>query len=207
MCINMKQIILASGSPRRHELLELLKIPHIVIPCKEEEDEVNNNQNKTLLSIQEQLIEVATKKVLCVEKTLERSKKNSLIIGADTIVILDEEIIGKPKSKEDAFKMLKKIVGKTHIVLTGLCVLDVSSSEIFTAIEKTEVSIMDMTDAKIKAYINTENILDKAGSYAIQGIGAAFINNIKGCFYNVMGFPLSKLIVLLKKAGYNYLEE
>lgn len=203
----MKQIILASRSPRRHELLDLLDIPHIVIPCKEREEEVNNHQNNGQVAIEELLIKVATKKAFCVERTLDKSQNKSIIISADTIVVFENEIIGKPKSKEDALLMLQKIIGDTHIVFTGLCVLDVLSGNTYTDIEKTKVSMLAITESKIKAYIDAENILDKAGSYAIQGKGAAFIDRIEGCFYNIMGLPLSKLIILLQKAGYNYLEE
>jgi septum formation protein len=203
----MKQIILASGSPRRHELLELLEISHIVIPCNENEKQVKNNQSFDQKLIEEQLINVAIQKALCVEKTLEESQKKGLIIGADTIVVLDNEIIGKPKSKEDALVMLQKIMGKTHLVFTGLCVLDIITGSIYTGTEKTSVSMVDVPISKIKAYIEAENILDKAGSYAVQGKGAAFIDRIEGCYYNVMGLPLSKLILLLHEAGYNYLEE
>ncbi|NHK31676.1 MAG: septum formation protein Maf [Asgard group archaeon] len=203
----MKQIILASGSPRRHELLDLLEIPHIVIPCNEEEKQVKNNQRYNQGLIEEQLINVAIQKALCVEKGLEESQKEGLIIGADTIVVLDNEIIGKPKSKEDASAMLQKILGKTHLVFTGLCVLDVFTGTIYTDTEKTSVSMIDLPISKIRAYIEAENVLDKAGSYAVQGKGAAFIDKIDGCYYNVMGLPLSKLIFLLQKAGYNYLEE
>jgi septum formation protein len=203
----MKQIILASGSPRRHELLDLLNIPHIVLPCNEDEKQVKNIQSFNQGLIEEQLINVAIQKALCVEKTLDKLQKKGLIIGADTIVALDNEIIGKPKSKEDALIMLKKIIGKTHLVFTGLCVLDVSTGNIYTDTEKTSVSMVSIPISKIKAYIESENILDKAGSYAVQGKGAAFIDRIEGCYYNVMGLPLSKLISLLQKAGYNYLEE
>ncbi|NHJ49861.1 MAG: septum formation protein Maf [Asgard group archaeon] len=207
----MKEIILASKSPRRHELLNLLGIDHKVIPCKEDEKEVKNNnaeydESIQITSIEEQILEVAKQKVYCVEKLLPKDGTDYLIIGADTIVVIEDEIIGKPKSSDDAVLMLQKIMGHIHDVFTGLFILDTKTGSSFTGIEKTRVSMLLPSLNKIKAYIQAENVLDKAGAYAIQGKGAAFIDWIDGCFYNVMGLPLSKIVSLLEQAGYEYLK-
>ncbi len=208
----MKNIILASASPRRHELLDLLGIKHEVIPCLEEEKNFNSSKkketsgDKQITTIEEKVLQVAYQKVSCVGKSLPPEKKsNSLIIGADTIVVIDDEIIGKPTDKADAINMLKKILGKTHEVYTGICIYDSHKDKMLTAVERTLVSMIEWSEEKIIAYINAESVLDKAGAYAIQGKGAALIDKIEGCFYNVMGLPLSRLVTMLDKLEYNYL--
>ncbi|MHA1211623.1 MAG: Maf family protein [Candidatus Heimdallarchaeota archaeon] len=207
----MKRIILASGSPRRHELLDLIGIAHEVIPCKEEEKQIE--QSKTL---EEKLLEIAYQKVHCVEADLpEEKKSNSLIIGADTIVVFNHEIIGKPKTNDEAVSMLSKILGHVHEVYTGLhvhevytglCILDTDTKKILSRVEKTLVSMKELPEEKIIAYVEAENVLDKAGGYAIQGIGAGLIDRIEGCFYNVMGLPLHRITTMLEKLDYIYIE-
>jgi len=198
----MKRIILASGSPRRHELLNLIGITHEVIPCKEEEKQIE--QSKTL---EEKLLEIAYQKVHCVEADLpEEKKSNSLIIGADTIVVFNHEIIGKPKTNDEAVSMLSKILGHVHEVYTGLCILDTDTKKILSRVEKTLVSMKELPEEKIIAYVEAENVLDKAGGYAIQGIGAGLIDRIEGCFYNVMGLPLHRITTMLEKLDYIYIE-
>ncbi|NHJ32548.1 MAG: septum formation protein Maf [Asgard group archaeon] len=210
----MKKIILASSSPRRHELLNLVGIDHEVIPCKEEEKQIrvvekskiDKNQKITMKTIEQMVLEVAYQKASCVVKNLPANKKkNTLVIGADTIVILKDEIIGKPKSKKDAINMLQKLLGNDHEVYTGICIVDLENDKVLSAVEKTIVSMLEWTTEKIEAYVEAESILDKAGGYAIQGKGAAMINKVEGCYYNVMGLPLSRLIIMLDKLDFNYL--
>ncbi|MBK5112333.1 MAG: septum formation protein Maf [Candidatus Heimdallarchaeota archaeon] len=210
----MKKVILASASPRRHELLKLLGIEHEVIPCNEDEKQLRVVEKfKTQLkekitskTIEQMVLEVAYQKASCVVKSLPANKKmNSLVIGADTIVVLNNEIIGKPKSKKDAISMLQKLLGNIHEVFTGICILDLKSDKILSAVEKTLVSMIEWPIERIEAYVDAEHILDKAGGYAIQGIGAAMIDKVDGCFYNVMGLPLSRLVSMLDNLDYNYL--
>ena len=210
----MKKIILASASPRRHELLDLLGIEHEVIPCKEDEKQLRvvekskpeMKQKITPKTIEQLVLELAYQKASCVAKILPANKKkNTLVIGADTIVVLDDKIIGKPKSKKEAISMLQKLLANIHEVYTGLCVIDLNDDKILSAVEKTAVSMIEWPIEKIEAYIETENVLDKAGGYAIQGKGAAMINRVEGCYYNVMGLPLSRLVIMLEKLEYNYL--
>ena len=211
--ITMKEIILASASPRRHELLELIGITHSVIPCTEEEGEVKNGNSKAdpknaiKTTIEESILQVACQKAMCVAKTLPTNKRNSLVIGADTIVVLNDEIIGKPKSEDDAFVMLKKLTGNVHEVYTGLCIYDFEKDRIHTAVERTLVSMIPCSDNRIAAYLASEKVQDKAGAYAIQGIGATLIDRIEGCFYNVMGLPLSRFRKILDEIGYPFLSE
>lgn len=199
----MKKIILASNSPRRHELINLIGIPHEVIPCKKKEKELDATK-----TIEEVLLEVAYQKILCVEASLSEEKRsNSLIIGADTTVVLRGEIIGKPEDKEEAKIMLKKILGNIHEVYTGICILDTSTQRVVSGVEKTLVSMIALPDEKIANYVENEYVIDKAGGYAIQGIGAALIDRIEGCFYNVMGLPLSRLVRMLESQGYDFLNK
>jgi septum formation protein len=203
----MKKIVLASGSPRRHELLTLLGIEHEVIPCNNQEESINNNNSDSKQSsIEEQILRVAYKKAKCVSDNLEGEKYvEALVIGADTIVVLDNEIIGKPKTEQEAKEMLQKLSGQTHIVFTGLCIIDKSTGSILSEVDKTLVRMIDWDEKKIKAYIEAEYIMDKAGAYAIQGKGAAMIDKIEGCFYNVMGLPLSRLVAMLEKTGFQFI--
>jgi len=210
----MKKIILASASPRRHELLDLLGIEHEVIPCKEDEKQIrveekpklDIKQKITPKTIEQMILELAYQKASCVSKLLQdNKKKDTLVIGADTIVVLENEIIGKPKSKKEAINMLQKLLGNIHEVYTGICIMDLNADKILSAVEITAVSMLEWPLEKIEAYINAENVLDKAGGYAIQGKGAAMIDRIEGCFYNVMGLPLSRLVIMLDKLEYNYL--
>lgn len=210
----MKKIILASASPRRHELLDLLGIEHEVIPCKEDEKQIRVVDRSKLevikeitqKTIEQMILELAYQKVSCVSRILPANKKkDALVIGADTIVVLENEIIGKPKSKKEAISMLQKLLGNTHEVYTGLCILDLNADKILSAVEITAVSMIEWSLERIEAYVNAENILDKAGGYAIQGKGAAMIDRVEGCYYNVMGFPLSRLVIMLDKLEFNYL--
>lgn len=210
----MKKIILASASPRRHELLDLLGIEHEVIPCKEDEKQIRVVDRSKLevikeitqKTIEQMILELAYQKVSCVSRILPANKKkDALVIGADTIVVLENEIIGKPKSKKEAISMLQKLLGNTHEVYTGLCILDLNADKILSAVEITAVSMIEWSLERIEAYVNVENILDKAGGYAIQGKGAAMIDRVEGCYYNVMGFPLSRLVIMLDKLEFNYL--
>ena len=207
----MKKVILASSSPRRHELLALLGIEHQVIPCKMEEEKITNNtkqekSTKKEITIEEKVINLAYQKVVCIQRTLGVNE-DTIIIGADTIVLFKDEIIGKPRSKEEALEMLTKLSGNIHQVYTGLCVYDYSTDKIHTGIEKTNVSMCLWNEERLRNYIEAENVLDKAGAYAIQGIGAAMIDCIDGCFYNVMGLPLSRLVKMLDELDYNYLKQ
>ncbi|NHJ83825.1 MAG: septum formation protein Maf [Asgard group archaeon] len=207
----MKKIILASASPRRHELLNLLTIQHEVIPCNEDEQKITNFNNKKFDDgdvhkhgyHEKQVINVAYQKANCVARLLpEKEKKDSLIIGADTIVVLEDEIIGKPKTTQEAIQMLEELTGNVHLVYTGLCVLEPETNHVLTGVEITEVSMIECSKEEIESYVKAEYVLDKAGGYAIQGIGAFMIDYVKGCFYNVMGLPLSKLVTMLKKMGF-----
>ncbi|MEA2071135.1 MAG: Maf family protein [Asgard group archaeon] len=204
----MKTLILASGSPRRHELLQLLGIPHKVLPCKKQEKNILADSITEKIAepvIFKKIIRVAESKVRCVAKQLSLENPPDFILGADTIVMFNGRILGKPATEQEALQMLKKITGEKHIVYTGLCLQASNPKKLFTAVEKTTIHMRSCSEEKLKKYIQNEYVLDKAGGYAIQGKGAFLISSIEGCFYNVMGLPLSRLVRMLEEANYPFL--
>lgn len=123
-------------------------------------------------------------------------KEEALVIGSDTIVCLDEEEalpMGKPRSREDAFGMLRKLSGKQHIVISGLSIINAATGESMTGHEVTRVKMKELEDTEIEAYIRTGEPMDKAGAYAIQGLGSLFVEGIEGDYFNVVGLPLFRL--------------
>ena len=179
---NDKKIILASKSPRRAQLLNMLGLRFDIKPSK-----LNENK-KTELSGNLFAEYWSRKKAL----SLSQNYPNKLIVGADTIVIVNGEILGKPQNEEESFKMLKKLSGDTHQVITGVTLCCKNKQIIKTFSETTKVSVIEIPNEKIVFYINNFNTLDKAGSYGIQDWFSIWIKKIDGCYYNVMGLPLSK---------------
>lgn len=179
--------ILASKSPRRKHLLELANIQFEIITENTIEDFPND------LEISNVPVFIAKNKAYAVfQNNLDRT-----IIAADTIVVLENKIIGKPKDRIDAIDILTSLSGKTHEVITGVVVMNQHKTIEFY--DKTKVSFHDLTHDQIVYYVDTFKPFDKAGAYAIQEwIGAIGIQSIQGCFYNVMGLPISKLIQVLK---------
>ena len=181
-------IILASGSPRRQELLKKLCDDFKIEICNEEE--IKSAESPKDLAVQN-----AKLKAEFVAKKYPRDT----VIGADTIVVLDGKIFGKPEGERGAFEMLKKLSGKKHEVITGLAI--VSNGKTFSTFETTEVYFGDMTDAEILEYVATGEPLDKSGSYALQGGAAKYIEKIFGDWSNVVGLPLYRLRILAKENG------
>ena len=130
---------------------------------------------------------------------------HGLIIGADTIVVIDGRILGKPHSREQGWEMLRLLSGRAHDVLTGLCVLRTDDERVYLRCEKTRVWFRDLSEQEMERYLDTQEYVDKAGGYAIQGTAAAFITGIDGDYFNVMGFPLCRLVFLLREAGLDLL--
>lgn len=188
----MKKIILASGSPRRKQLLEWAEIPFEVMVANTGESYPEN------LSTEEAALHIATNKALAVQSKSFTNGEDCTIIAADTIVTLENKIIGKPTDREDAIKILSDLSGKTHQVITGVCILSSSKKIIFA--EKTEVEFHELTHAQIEYYIDKYKPYDKAGAYAIQEwIGVIGVKSIKGDFYNVIGLPVSRVVLELQK--------
>lgn len=195
----MKKIILASSSPRRIELLNNFDIDMEIIPSNIDEY-IDEN-----LSPIDNVIELSYKKALNVLTKI--SYKNPIIIAADTIVYINNKILGKPKNEDEAFLMLKELNGKYHKVYSGICVIDVEKNIFLKDYDETEVYITSMSDDEIRSYIATGEPMDKAGAYAIQGYGSLIVEKINGCYFNVVGLPMFKLNVMLKKIGFNLIEQ
>lgn len=182
------KIVLASSSPRRKELLNKFGFEFIVCRPTMEENSDDSDPRK-------RVIENAKTKAL----SLKDLYPDSLIIGADTIVYIDGLFLGKPDNINEARSMLETLSGKTHQVFTGLAVLDTSIDQIYTGVDETLVFFKDLDPEIIEFYINSGEPLDKAGSYAIQGLGRDFVININGSENNVVGLPLDLLESLLHK--------
>ena len=184
----MDRIVLASASPRRKQLLEWAEIPFEIIPS--EDAEIMPLE----LLPSEVPVFLASRKAAVVRKRVEQ---NRIILAADTIVLLDHEILGKPGDRQDAIRMLSLLSGRTHEVITGV-VLSSGKKEILFS-ETTEVQFHKLTIADIEHYVDHYKPYDKAGAYAIQEwIGVTGIQSITGDFYNVMGLPVSRVIQELK---------
>lgn len=184
------RIVLASNSPRRKELLSQVGVKFEVIPSKFEEHMVK-------LPTSDLVEHFAYMKAKDVASSLQAG---ALVIGSDTVVYLDG-IMGKPKNREDAFDMLRKLSGKQHIVVSGLCIINTSTGEYLTGHESTIVKMKELCSAEISAYIDTGEPMDKAGAYAIQGIGSLFVERIEGDYFNVVGLPLFRLGKMLNHFG------
>lgn len=188
----MTKIVLASASPRRRELLSQVGIPFEVVPG--DIDEENTELSGTPGQKAEQL---ARMKAANVAARLE----SGLVLGADTIVVCDDEIFGKPADEEDARRMLMKLGGREHQVITGIALVDASSGKARTAHEITTVRFSELTGREIDVYIASGEPFDKAGAYAIQGRAAIFVESLDGCYSNVVGLPLRRLYCLLRDFG------
>lgn len=180
-------IVLASSSPRRKELLKVLFDDFITDSSKAEEHFSNGE------SVENIVMGLARTKA---RDVAVRYTNEDIIIGADTVVYLDDEILGKPKTKEEAKIMLKRLSGRTHYVLTGVCIIKNKREKVFY--EKTKVVFCDLTEKEIEEYINSGEPLDKAGSYGIQGKGGKFVKGIEGDYFTVVGLPIHRLYEELK---------
>jgi septum formation protein len=193
----MHQIILASQSPRRKALLEWAELPFEIIVSDAEED------YPSTLSMEEVPVFIAKNKAAAVKEKIIQDKgeiHNTCIIAADTVVVLDETIIGKPIDKAEAMASLQKLSGRVHQVITGVVVLYNEKEIAFS--ELTQVEFHPLTKEQIEFYVDKYKPYDKAGAYAIQEwIGVVGIKNIQGDFYNVMGLPVSKLLQKIKQLG------
>ncbi|NLM38063.1 MAG: septum formation inhibitor Maf [Firmicutes bacterium] len=195
----MPPLILASASPRRQELLTMLGLDFKVIASSFEE----RAKLDPATPPDEQVVAAARGKAEEVFRLTARGPETAdcLVIGADTIVVLDGEVLGKPADQAEARRMLRALSGRWHQVFTGLVILHREKNR--TAFEMTRVHFRPLTDREIDAYVQTGEPMDKAGAYGIQGLGAIFVDRIEGCFYNVMGLPLPRLALLLKEYGIN----
>lgn len=188
----MKNIILASGSLRRKELLDQMGLVYETIVSDVDEDGLGEMPPAELVQA------LANLKAKAVAKDAVDREKDAIVIGADTIVVLDDQILGKPKDSLAAEKMLSLLSGKMHMVYTGVSIVDTKDWAEETFVQSSKVYMKEMSEEEIKAYVGTKEPLDKAGSYGIQGKGGVFIERIEGDYFSVMGLPIAKLYECLK---------
>jgi septum formation protein len=186
-----KPIILASASPRRKELLANIGLDFQVIPSTIEE-------NPGEVFSYEKIEQVAREKAMDVAGKVDYP---AIIIGSDTVVTIDDKILGKPADEDDAFNMLRLLSGRTHRVVSAIAVHDSETGESRTASVTSEVEFKKLTNREIRAYINTGDPFDKAGAYAIQGKAGTFVRAIKGCYSNIVGISVFKLAEMLREFG------
>ena len=182
------KVILASASPRRKEILQNTKL-NFDIQKSDIEEVILENE-----SPEDMVVRLAYEKAFDVAKR----NKDRLVIGADTIVALDNEVLGKPKDQNEAYQMIKRLSNKTHKVITGISLINLKENKIIKNYFVSFVTFKDLSEDSIKDYINTNESLDKAGAYGIQGYGALLVDNIQGDYFNIVGLPISKLSDLLK---------
>jgi septum formation protein len=185
------QLILASKSPRRYELLKQVGLDFEVIPSGMAEDFFNTE------SPREHVLRLAEAKV----REVASKYPDRWVVAADTIVYINGSILGKPKSREDAAEMLRRLSGQEHRVLTGFSVCHLEKRNNDEEAVQTVVKVKPLTSAEIEWYVHTGEPLDKAGGYAIQGIGSFMIESIQGSYTNVVGLPLCELIQMLNRLG------
>jgi septum formation protein len=190
------KIILASSSPRRKELLEGLGLTFHIHPSHVDESVPVTTPPAEVVKI------LALRKALSVASQFDEG----LVIGSDTIVVLGEIILGKPKDEDDAFSMLQRLQGNEHRVFSGIAVVDVASGKSVAAYQETKVIMRPLAPEEIRDYIATGEPLDKAGAYAIQGIGATLVEGIVGDYFTVVGLPLGLLAKTLRQFGIDVLK-
>ncbi|WP_191555904.1 Maf family protein [Metabacillus idriensis] len=186
-----QHLILASGSPRRKELLENVRVPFtVVISDVEEVVDPKLPPSEIVMSLAEQKAAAVADRF-----------NESIVLGADTVVVYNGEILGKPANTEEAKRMLTKLSGNTHQVLTGVAILFQKEKILFY--EQTDVTFWTISEEEIEDYIETEEPMDKAGSYGIQELGSLFVKEIKGDYFSVVGLPVARTVRELKKAGFS----
>ncbi len=188
----MNELVLASKSPRRQALLKLLQTPFRILTAETGEDFEPSLRPKEIV------MELAIRKGKAVCERYPTETADKIVLSADTIVVLNGEVLNKPDSEAHAFEMLSKLQGKTHEVFTGFALM--KGKNMVTEVERTAVTFASMSAEEIQTYIQVAKPLDKAGAYGIQDdFGACFIERIEGCYYNVVGLPLAKLYKTLKQ--------
>lgn len=193
----MLELVLASQSPRRRELLESagyqFRVSHVEVS---ENIDINLNP-------QANASQIATRKAqACVSADNSLKSRGFLVLGADTMVVLGDQILGKPQSFSEAADFLRKLSSKTHSVITGFSLIESGSTKIYVGFDETLVTFRELTENEIQEYVASGEPMDKAGAYAIQGIGRKFVTKYAGSWSNVVGLPIEKLEEALKKNGW-----
>lgn len=184
-----KKILLASGSPRRKELLSRMGLEFDIMPC-EAEEKYDPELNP---------VDIARYLGKLKAEIVNEMVEGYVVIGADTIVVADGHILGKPSGRDEAYNMLKKLSGSWHEVITGICIFDGEECLIDHVV--TRVHFVKMAEQEIEAYIDTDEPYDKAGAYGVQGLAGMYIDSIEGDYYNIMGFPMARIRSMLKEVS------
>ena len=184
------RVILASASPRRRELLALIGVPHEVRPANIDEQYLAGE------------LPAAHAERLAREKVARAAAPDAVVIGSDTIVVVDGDVLGKPVDEADAFRMLRRLSGREHVVMTAIAVA--CDGHLRSAVEEVTVTFHELPDDAIRRYIATGEPMDKAGAYGIQGFGATIVARVDGDYFAVMGLPLQRLVRLLAEIGIAY---
>ena len=188
-------IVLASSSPRRAELLKTIGVEFEIAPSDIQErlhaDEAPPDY----------IIRLARAKVIAVA----RKRESGLVIGADTIVVLDGRVLGKPEDAEDAEQMLRQLSGRWHAVMTGVALYDIATRREVADYDKTLVRFAQLTDKEIEWYVSSGEPMDKAGAYGIQGLGGLFVEEVAGNYFNVVGLPIPLVYRLSRRLGYSFI--
>jgi septum formation protein len=188
----MKPLVLASGSPRRQQLLDMLGIPYrVVVPDVDETYRVSEAPEAYVVRLARAKVGVVAAR-----------EPAALVLGADTSVVVRGEVLGKPASREEAALMLGKLAGRTHHVMTGVALA--SGDRVEDALDVTDVTFRPFDGTTIADYVTTGEPMDKAGAYGVQGRGAALVEGIRGDFFSVMGLPLRLVLALLERFGQPY---
>ncbi len=193
----MKRLVLASGSPRRQEILRQLGVEFQVMQSHADETFPKGclpGQAAVLMALQK------------ARDVIARIDFPAVVIGADTIVVLDREIMGKPADARQAAEMIRKLSGKEHAVITGIAAADNTNGAELTDYQTTIVRMKSISPDRIRKYVATGEPYDKAGAYAIQGKASVFIDSINGCYFNVVGLPVTKLDSMLRSMGIDLFE-
>ena len=196
MSAREQRIILASASPRRAELLKQIGVEfELAISNVEERPRPDE-------APPDYITRIARAKVIAVA----RQRDTGLVIGADTVVVLDGRLIGKPEDETDAQNLLRQLSGRWHAVMTGVALYDVQTKHEVADYDKTLVKFAQLTDREIEWYVETGEPMDKAGAYGIQGLGGLFVDEIAGNYYNVVGLPIPLVYRLARRLGYSFVD-
>ncbi len=190
------RLILASASPRRAEILRDAGFTFEVRPAHVDETRFPRETAAGYVA------RLASSKARLVAQSLTGKNETAFVIGADTVVVAGRHILGKPKNAADARRILRLLSGKTHRVLTCVSIVSIPSGKESLHVETTRVQFHRLSDEDIREYLLSREPFDKAGAYGIQGVGGRFVRRIEGCYFNVMGLPLSRVWSMLKASGW-----
>lgn len=190
-------LILASASPRRAALLEQMGLDFLIIPS-------DLDEGKPVFPIENWVQELSKAKALSI-----KARVGETVLAADTVVVFEDQVLGKPESEQAAIEMLELLSGRMHYVVTGICAVsrphNLADVYVYQDFERTKVYFRKLSPIEIRAYIKSREPFDKAGAYGIQGLGALFAEKIEGCYFNIVGLPLVRTMYLLRKCGINIL--